>query len=399
MSDPARPTWRNAAGIVALAVIFCIAAAAWQLLPVLRSHGRRAVGDLRHVASYGFDLSTCLIPCAEIVPAGMPKDGMPALRLPRLLTAAGCDSLDHATHARYLVPSDRVIGIVLGGVARAYPVRVLCWHEVADDTLGGVPIAVAYNPLCDNAAAFERASGGEGAGAAGTTGAASAASAAGAAGAAGRDTLDFGVSGLVWNSSQLLYDRRAGARGESLWSTLQGRAVAGPAAAEGRHLTGLPLAVVRWDQWRARHPETTVPLPEPLFRERYRRDPYGPYWNNNSLRFPVQPMPPRTGTDADLALKDPVVAVTAGGLTVAYPLRAIAARVAAGEKPGAAGGAVVSEGAWTTTQGAVALRFDFRADPPTVAVSALDPAARIAVAQAFWFAWYAQHPGGEVRWP
>lgn len=442
---PGRPTWRHAAGILAASFVLVAAAVVWQLRPVLQGRGQRAVGDTRTVASYGFDLSTCLVPREEIVAGGMPRDGVPVLEMPRLLTAAGADSLRRAARYRYLVPSDRVVGVTLDGVARAYPLRVLCWHEAVLDTLAGRPIAVAYNALSDAAAVFARDLP-EAAAASGTAaGSATAPAAAGAAasGPAGAAPLRFGVSGLLLDSHMLLYDR--GAVVPSLWSPLQGRAVAGPAAAAGRALPLLPLAVVRWDDWRARHPATTVLFPEPAFRDRYRREPYSTYFGDDRLRFPARPLPPAGA----LARKDLVAVVTAGGETVAYPLRAIARRAAGedsadetGEETGrgtpATSGApqpvlgpVGAAGSWTTTQGGVRLRFDYRPDPPAVFVALVDagaPAARgagegtrqavgqdagegapapgssaattpFSVRACFWFAWYAQETGGAVLWP
>lgn len=453
---PGRPAWRHAAGILAASFSLVAAAVVWRLGPVLASRGQRAVGDTRTVASYGFDLSTCLVPREEIVAGGMPRDGVPVLEMPRLLTAAGADSLRRAARYRYLVPSDRVVGVTLGGVDRAYPLRVLCWHEAVLDTLAGRPIAVTYNALSDAAAAFGRDLP-ETATASGTTAgsalfaadsaadsaaacaaanavasaAAVAAANATASGPAGAAPLRFGVSGLLLDSHMLLYDR--GAAVPSLWSPLQGRAVAGPAAAAGRALPLLPLAVVRWDDWRARHPATTVLFPEPAFRDRYRREPYSTYFGDDRLRFPARPLPPASA----LARKDLVAVVTAGGETVAYPLRAIARRAAGeetadetGEETGEGApapvgapqpvlGPVGTAGSWITAQGGVRLRFDYRPDPPAVFVTLADAgapeargagvdeakpgspaaAAPFSVRTCFWFAWYAQETGSAVRWP
>jgi hypothetical protein len=367
--------WRGAAGPLALAGLLCAAVVAWQVVPIVRSHGSRAVGDGEHPASYGFDLRTCLVDRAVLVGGKMPRDGVPVLDTPRLLTAAGVDSLNAAMRGKYLVPSDRVIGVVVDGAARAYPVRVLCWHEVVNDTLGGAPIAVAYNPLCDSAAAFAVADGG--------------------------DTLRFGISGLLWNSCHLLYDWRPDRAGESLWSPLQTRAVAGPAAAAGRALRGLPLAVLRWDDWRRLQPATTVVWPEPALRERYRRNPYGVYYGDERLRFPVAPIPAAGGP----LLKEPVVAVEAGGQTRVYRLRDLArqAGLAEGdlvwpESPGgvaaALGGRLAAAPAvWTTVQGGATVRFEVRPEPLTVlAADADNPGRPLPTRQAFWFAWHAQRP-------
>jgi hypothetical protein len=368
--------WRGAAGPLLVAGLLAVVVVVWQVVPVLRSHGSRAMGDGEHPETYGFDLRTCLVDRAVLTGGRMPRDGVPVLDTPRLVTAAGVDSLNAVMRGKYLVSSDRVIGVVSNGAARAYPVRVLCWHEVVNDTLGGVPIAVAYNPLCDSAAAF--AAVGEG------------------------DTLRFGISGLLWNSCHLLYDRRAERAGESLWSPLQGRAVAGPAAAAGRALRGLPLAVLRWDDWRRLQPATTVLLPERALRERYRRNPYGVYYGDERLRFPVAPRPAAD----DPRLKEPVVAVEAGGETRVYVLRDLARRagLADGELvwPDSPGGVAAALGrrlaaapaVWTTVQGGATLRFEVRPEPLTVLVADADrPGRPLPARQAFWFAWHAQRPG------
>ena len=103
---------------------------------------------------------------------------------------------------------------------RAYPLRVLVWHEVVNDTVSGLPILVTYNPLSEGIAVFDRR-------------------------VAGR-TLSFGVSGLLYQSNLLMYDRDGTRGAESLWSQLQARAVSGPAAGAGQTLELVPFALARW---------------------------------------------------------------------------------------------------------------------------------------------------------
>lgn len=377
----AGPTWRHAAWILALALLLSGAVVAWRLSAVLGGRGGRAVGDGRDPATYGFVLEPCLVPRESLTGGGLPRDGVPVLDHPRLMYASAVDSLNRAQRGKYLVSSDRVIGLEIGGRARAYPVRVLCWHEVVNDTLGGILIAVSYNPLCDSAAAFHRV-----------------VPPPPGAGSGGADTVRFGVSGLLLNSNQLLYDRRPPGREASLWSQLLGRAIAGPAAAAGRALAPLPLEIVRWDDWRARHPDTDVLLPAEAMRERYKRSPYGHYYGDDLLRFPAAPLPAgptaASGPGAGLALKDPVLAVTAGGRRVVYPLRAIARRAA----PDTAGPASAG-GVWTTRQGEAELVFHHRSDPPTARVRPVRPDASFTVVQSFWFAWHSHHPADELLWP
>lgn len=234
--------------------------AAWPLLrPVLRSPGARAVGDGRHVESYGFDLTRLAVPRAGLAASGLPKDGLPTLDRPPVMPGAEV-AATYRARKKYLVADDEVIGVVVNGEARAYPLRVLNWHEIVNDVLGGKPIAVTYSPLSDGTAVFDRVMDGK--------------------------TVEFGVSGLLYDSNLVMYDRG----GASLWNQLRAEAIAGPAV--GTQLRILPCARTRWGPWLATHPKTTVLRPDPNYFERYRRDPYGNYVVTGKPRFPADPMPP-----------------------------------------------------------------------------------------------------------
>ena len=205
-------TFKSGGWVVLLAILLSTAIFGYHAVTVLGSRGSRAVGDGRNADTYGFDLSNSVIPRDEIIASGMVKDGIKALLNPDKITAADAARINKDERGKYLVSRDRVIGVYLNGEARAYPVRVLCWHEVINDTLGGIPIAVTYNPLCDSAAVFSRR--------------------------AGDEVLEFGISGLLYNSNLLFYDKRPKAEGESLWSQLKMSAIAGPRA--GQELDVLP---------------------------------------------------------------------------------------------------------------------------------------------------------------
>jgi hypothetical protein len=314
------------------------------------SQRRPVVGDGRTVASYGFDLSTCLVPQEQFVAAGFPKDGLPALNEPELFTPAQMEefnrALRRAHRGRFLVDSDRVVGVALAGQARAYPLRILSWHEVVNDTVGGQPIAVTYNPLCDSAVVFERR--------------------------VGSETLEFGVSGLLYNSNLVMFDRRAKPEDESLWSQLQFRAVAGPAAVARRELAIVPAVLVHWSDWAAQHPDTTILAPVPERMELYGRS-YEPYFGSDKLRFPVSPVP----EGGSPHLKAPTIAVRLGEQWHVYTLAEIAGHVGAGAT-------------WTTEVAGAGVTFHYRADPPAAWVDANRTA--VESVYAFWFAWYALHP-------
>lgn len=212
-----------------------------------------------------FDRAGLSVPADRLTVAKR-RDFVNALVDPGALTVKELEENPERWLRKLLVGSDRVIGVTIGDESRVYPLRVLNWHEAANDTLGGVPIVVSYGPLTDSVAVFDRRVGGE--------------------------TLVFGVSGLLFQSNQLLYDRRPEIGTESLWSQLRASAIAGPAAVRGERLEPQVFSLVTWETWKGRHPETTVVKPDPIFYKHYPRRPYASYYGTRSLRYPVAGYPP-----------------------------------------------------------------------------------------------------------
>ena len=155
-----------------------------------------------------FDVSNAIIPQSEILPGGPPKDGIPSLTSPLFVSRAD---------AKFMDDEDRVIGVSRGNEAKAYPLKIMDWHEAVNDTVDGLPMAVTYCPLCDSAAVFDRR--------------------------LPDRIFELGVSGWLYNSNVLLYDRGA-AEGESLWSQLMRKSVSGPAVQQ--RLQPLPLELTTW---------------------------------------------------------------------------------------------------------------------------------------------------------
>jgi len=232
------------------------------------------------------------------------------------------------------------------------------WHEVVNDTVGGTAIVVTYNPLCDAVVVAKRTVDGE--------------------------DLWFGISGLLYNSNLLLYDRGDGDAVPSLWSQLQARAISGPHAAARRRLELLPAALCLWGEWRADHPHSRVLAPLDRMSQVYKRDPYHSYFGSDVLRFPVDPLP----LAGELALKDRVLVIGDGAHRSVFALPRLAR---------ATGGPA---GAYNGIVGDVPLRIDFAVHPGVATVTRRDglgppPATRYA----FWFAWYAAHPDGPPPGP
>ena len=225
------------------------------------------------------------VPIEGVVWGGVPVDGITSLQQPPVLEAA---------EATYLDPAEPVFGVVVNGEARAYPLRIMDAHEMANDTLGGVPIALAYCTLCGTGIAYD-ARGPEGV------------------------TLDFGTSGLLYESNKLMYDRQTG----TLWNQFTGRPVIGPLveAAEGTSgslLDVFPIVIASWDSWVSAHPETTVLDIETGVGSGYTLGyPYLEYFISGDPLFPV------SERSTQLSAKDWVFGLDLDGAQKAYSLDAL----------------------------------------------------------------------------
>ena len=171
----------------------------------------------------------------EIMSGGPPKDGIPALSNPKFRKAS--------TETR-IGGTEPVITVEINGDARAYPVRYLTWHEIANDVVGGVPIAVTFCPLCNSGITFDRR--------------------------VKQGTLTFGVSGKLRNSDMLMYDRET----ETWWQQAIGEAIVGDLL--GTELVQLPTWMESWGEFVVRNPEGLV-MEEPDFARQYGRNPYVSY--------------------------------------------------------------------------------------------------------------------------
>jgi hypothetical protein len=198
----------------------------------------------------GFTLTPSSIPASEILAGGPPRDGIQALNRPATIPATQADWPNQ----------ELILGIVVGGRARAYPVAILNWHELVNDTLGGESILVSFCPLCGTGMIFDRSVAGS--------------------------VRAFGVSGLLYQSDLLMYDRES----ESLWSQISAEAVVGPLL--GKRLRLLRSRMDNWGNWRRDHPDTSVLSRNTGHRRDYSRSPYQGYSTSKDLYFPA-PTDPR----------------------------------------------------------------------------------------------------------
>ncbi len=195
----------------------------------------------------GFDVSNSLIPKEKIFSGGPPKDGIPAILNPKF---------ESASEASWLKSTDLVTGVEIEGVFKAYPLRILVWHEAVNDKVGNKPIMVSYCPLCGSTLIFDRE--------------------------VDSEELTFGISGLLYHSDVLFYDHQ----NLSLWSQLEMKAISGPKA--GTEMEVLPSVLATWSEWKKKHPNTLVLSKDTGFSRDYDNMPYGGYESSTNLMFPVE---------------------------------------------------------------------------------------------------------------
>lgn len=261
-------TFNSGGWVLVLAAFFTLVAAALVLYPIFATGFHQAIGDGRNPDTYGFDLSNLTIPREQLVASGYAKDQIRAV--PESLVETDnpeqIDLMIKNEHIKFVVPSDLVVGVALGGQVRAYPVRLLNVHEVVNDKVGGQAIAITWSPLCGSAVVIDRAVDGQ-----------------------GTATVEFGVSGLLYDSNLVYFDRRSAAKEESLWTQLGLKAIAGPRAGKPARL--VPCEVATWGDWRAAHPETRVFLGLRTLKGQYgnAQDPINMYLAHDELKFPAAP--------------------------------------------------------------------------------------------------------------
>ena len=222
-----------------------------------------------------------LVPVEEIISGGPPPDGIPPLDDPIFADVA--DSVDQ------LEPAESVVALEINGDARAYPVRVLMWHEIVNDTVGGIPVSVTYCPLCNSAVSYHRV-------------------------VRGVETT-FGTSGSLYASALVMYDRLT----ESLWTHFDGRAVVGVVAGDQLEPIGSPL--MAWEEFIAVYPTGKVlDWTQTGFERDYGRNPYEGYDNPDTDPFLFRGL-----LDDRERAKQRVVGISVDGVAVAYSMNLIVA--------------------------------------------------------------------------
>ncbi len=242
--------------------------------------------------------------------------------------------------SEWLEDEDIVFGMDYEGIQRAYPQRIMNWHEIVNDRFNQEPVAITFCPLCGSAVGFVRKVSGEAA--------------------------EFGVSGKLHNSDLVMYDRLT----ESYWQQITGKAIIGEA--KGQKLEQVPIITTSWGEWKKAHPETEALSRETGFSRNYDQYPYGTYEQDDELYFGVENL------DKSLQVKTVVYGVEVGGEARAYTeedlksLRTIEDEL-----------------------GGVKIGLE-REESGEVKVTNLETSEVITPIRLFWFAWAAFHPETEI---
>ena len=321
--------------------------------------------------------ATSLIRLDEIEWGGVAVNGIPPLEYPARIEAA---------EAGYLADGHIVFGIALNGQARAYPKRILAWHEMALDRLGGVELTIVYCTLCGTVIPFGSVADGR--------------------------HLTFGTSGLLYRSNKLMFDHET----KSLWNTFEGVPVVGELVGSGLRLNPHAVVTTTWGEWRRRHPETTVLSLDTGHRRNYAEGAaYRTYFGSDDLMFAVSrrdarlpnkeevlvlrlPDPERPGEllplavtarflsrnrvyHRDFAGRSLVIVTSEQGANRVYDAGDVRVeRHLAGERVADNAGRI-----WQVSEDALVLD----GDPNERRV-------RVPAQRAFWFGWYAQFPDTEL---
>jgi len=280
----------------------------------------------------GFVLSNLKIPKKEIKNGGPPKDGIPSIDFPKFISSGNVD---------FLKNNDRILGLNFNGIAKAYPIKILDRHEIVNDDFQGKPVAMTYCPLCGSGVAIESTINGS--------------------------PRTFGVSGLLYNSDVLLYDRET----ESLWSQIMGQAISGKES--GTDLIFLPTENTTWGAWKKQFPNSLVLSTETGFNIDYDKIAYEGYSQSQKLLFPV------SHSDNQLKNKDQIIGIEIDGQFKAYPFKKIKKK----ELP-------IKD---TVNGKALLIHFDKKNKSARITDERGEVLSAISM---YWFAWVAFHPETEV---
>jgi Protein of unknown function (DUF3179) len=315
-----------------------------------------------------------IVPLDQIVSGGPPPDGIPSIDNPKFISVPEAEE--------FLEDSDLVLGLNINGNIRAYPLQILVWHEIVNDKVEETLVAVTYCPLCFTNQVFNRTMN-------------------------DGQILEFGTSGKLYNSNLVMYDRTT----KSLWSQAMSQAIVGKLA--GVKLERIPFDVAYWKDWKQLYPDSKVLSRDIGSSRPYGVDPYGDYYTNSEVMFPI------AKHDDRLGLKEIVIGFENNGQYKAYRLKDVEKMKIINDQVNAKSIALFSLSPFMTRaynpilEGQTTLQFEYNAknntlvDKQTSSQWNFDGKAidgqmkgrqlmRLPFDQGFWFEWIAFHPTTEL---
>ena len=265
---------------------------------------------------------------SKLLSGGPPPDGIPSIDNPVFITVSEADD--------WLGDDDLVVVYKKGDTIRVYPFQILVWHEIVNDTVEGDPVLITYCPLCGSAIAYDRKLDGM--------------------------AVEFGTSGMLYNSNLVMYDRNT----NTYWSQIGGKAIVGPLT--GSQLTPVAINTVFWGDWKDSHPTAEVLGKDTGFIRQYGYDPYESYYTDGWLGFPVE------NRDDRIQLKEVIYGIEINGVHKAYREIDLRRQKVINDKISG-----------------VAIQIEF-ARSGEVLFRRLDTGEEIAKERDFWFAWVAFFP-------
>jgi len=281
--------------------------------------------------TFGFDESTKKTVALADLQQGCPaRDCIPSIDAPKYLAAEEAKLSD----------DDIVVTLSYEGEYRAYPTRILDHHEIVNDTIAGTPLAITWCPLCGSAVGIHRQ--------------------------VGDSVTEFGVSGVLYNSDLVLYDRATG----TLWDQIEAKGIVGPMT--GEQLRLIPVSMTKWGRWRQAHPDTLVLSTDTGFEEDYSTDRFAEYRDSTRLFMPV------SNSDDRMHPKTVVYGFELEGGSIAFD-------------------AALLEENMSYSHDLDGQTWELRAgDDGAVTLRDPDQESVYAPIRLFWFAWYTFHPQTEL---
>jgi hypothetical protein len=265
---------------------------------------------------------------SKIRSGGPPKDGIPSIDNPIYVSVSEADN--------WIQDNELVLALIHDNVKRVYPLQIMVWHEIVNDEINGEPILITYCPLCGSGIAFERR--------------------------INNEEVEFGTSGKLYNSNLVMYDRKT----DTYWTQIDGLAIVGELT--GMQLKAISIDTVVWRDWKKAHPDSEVLSQQTGYVRQYGVDPYGSYYEDSFLIFPVE------NSDNRIHAKTVIFGINVNGVYKAYQ-----------EKD------LIELGKINDVVNGVNILVE-RDDVGIVKITDVDNNEEIVKERDFWFAWYAFHP-------